>query len=666
MQISNNLLDVGNALALSLGQRFDVSLISGHELMQRRIQEADADGLAAKSLEQAFKVSLLHGLDLGQSGFALFHGLSADHFTESADTVGIEEHMLGTAQTDALSAESSSLTGVLGSIGIGTDGHGLILVRQLHDTAEVAAVGIGGHGGDQFTVNVAGAAIQRHNIAFTIGLTGQGEALVLFVHLDIAATRDAAGTHAAGHNSRMAGLTTANGEDTLAVLHAFDIFGAGLETYQNDLFALLAMFHSIFSSEDDMASGGAGAGSDTLTDGLGSLQGLGVKGGMQQHIQTLGVNLHQRFFFADHAFVDQVTGNLDGGLRSALAAAALQHEELAVFDGELHVLHVAVMVLQNAADFYELLISIGEQLFHLGDGHGRTNASYYVFALGIGQEFTHQNLFAGSGVTGEGHAGAAVVVQVAEYHGHYVNGSTPAVGDVMVHAVYVGTGVVPAAEYSADSFIQLHLGIRREVSAQLLLVLGFELLSQLAQIGGGQFGIKGDALLFLHGVDQLLEILLADFHYDVREHLDETAIAVINKALELRIGVALDHRGNDVIVQAQVQDGIHHARHGGAGTGADGDQQRVGQIAELLAVDLLHLFDVGHDFGHDLVIDLTAIFVVLGAGFGRDGEALGHGQADVGHFSQVGAFAAQQLAHLGVAFGEQVHVLLHDIPPLEN
>ena len=58
--------------------------------------------------------------------------------------------------------------------------------------------------------------------------------------------------------------------------------------------------------------------------------------------------------------------------------------------------------------------------------------------------------------------------------------------------------------------------------------------------------------------------------------------------------------------------------------------------------------------------------MISGAGFGGNGEALGNRQADVGHFGQVGALAAQQLAHGGVAFGEQVHVLLHDIPPLEN
>ena len=55
-------------------------------------------------------------------------------------------------------------------------------------------------------------------------------------------------------------------------------------------------------------------------------------------------------------------------------------------------------------------------------------------------------------------------------------------------------------------------------------------------------------------------------------------------------------------------------------------------------------------------LSLIHIFIVLGAGLGGDGEALGHRQADVGHLGQVGALAAQQLAHVGVAFAEQVDV----------
>ncbi len=395
-----------------------------------------------------------------------------------------------------------------------------------------------------------------------------------------------------------------------------------------------------------------------IAHGLGGLEGLYVKGGMQQHIQGFGVDLHQGFFFADHAFVDQIAGDLDGGLSGALAAAALEHVQLAVFYGEFHILHVAVVVFQDLAHFHELLVGFGEFFFHLGDGHGGAHAGHHVFALGVGEEFAHQHLFAGGGIAGEGHAGAGIFIQVAEHHGHHVHGSAPGIGDIMIHAVHVGAGVVPGTEHGADGFVQLHLGIGGEVLAQLLFVFGFELAGKLLEVGGGQFGVVLDALLFLHFVDEGLKILLAHFHDHVGEHLDEAAVAVVHEALELGIGVALDHGGDHFVVQAQVQDGVHHAGHGSAGAGTHGNQQGVLKIAELFAVDLFHGFHVLHDFGHDLIVDLPAVFIVLGAGFGGDGKTLGNRQADIGHFSQVRAFAAQQFAHGGVALGKQVYILL--------
>jgi len=381
---------------------------------------------------------------------------------------------------------------------------------------------------------------------------------------------------------------------------------------------------------------------------------------MQQHIQGLGVDLHQRFFLGNHALVDQIASDLQSSLSGSLTVTALEHIELLVLNGELHILHVVIVIFQGLADFHELLEGFGELLLHLGDGHGGTNAGHHVFALSVGQELAEQALAAGSGGAGERNAGAAVIAHVAEGHHLYVNSGAPGIGDVVVHAVDIGAGVVPGAEHGLDGGEELFLGIVGEVLAQLVLVLSLELVGQLVQVFSGQLGIKGDALLFLHGVDQLFKVLLAHFHNDVREHLDEAAIAVPRPAGI--VGFFSDDMHN-LLVQAQVQDGIHHTGHGSAGTGAHGHQQRIFHIAELLAGDLLHLGDVLHDLGLDLVVDLAAVLIILGAGFGGDGEALRYGQTDVGHFSQVGALAAQQLTHLGVAFGEQVYVLGHDTPP---
>ena len=67
-------------------------------------------------------------------------------------------------------------------------------------------------------------------------------------------------------------------------------------------------------------------------------------------------------------------------------------------------------------------------------------------------------------------------------------------------------------------------------------------------------------------------------------------------------------------------------------------------IAELFAGDFLHLADILVDLCHYFGIDLATVLIILGAGLGGHGEALGHGKTDVGHFGKVCAFTAQKLS----------------------
>ena len=196
----------------------------------------------------------------------------------------------------------------------------------------------------------------------------------------------------------------------------------------------------------------------------------------------------------------------------------------------------------------------------------------------------------------------------------------------------------------------------------MALVQALELEDQSLHIVLVQLGVHLDTLFSLHLVDDFLELRLGQLHNHVAEHLNETAVAVVSEAGVAGLGSqALDH----FVVQAQVQDGIHHAGHGSAGTGTDGNQQGVGNVAELLAGDVFHLADVFIDVGHDLMVDLTAVFVVLGAGFGGNGEALGNRHTSVGHFGQVGAFAAEDVTHVAVTLAEQIKVffLVQNLQP---
>ena len=263
---------------------------------------------------------------------------------------------------------------------------------------------------------------------------------------------------------------------------------------------------------------------------------------------------------------------------------------------------------------------------------------------------------ASGGVAGEGHAGAAVVASVAEDHGLDVDGGAPIAGNIVHTAVDNGPLVVPGAEHRLDGAHQLLFGVGGEIHAQLGLVFRLKLLGQLFQVVGVQLGIQLDAFFFLHLVDELFKILFAHFHHNVGIHLDKPAIAVVGKT-----GVIGDFgkRLHDLVVQTQVENGVHHAGHRGPGAGTDGNQQRVLRVAEGLAGNLLHLGQIFIDLVLDILGDLLAVFIVPGAGLGGNGEALGHRHTKIGHLGQVSAFAAQQLPHIPVALREKVNVLMH-------
>ena len=633
-----------------LGQSLDVVGLGGQELMERRIQQADGHRATLHGLVDGLEVTLLHGLELLERLLALLQGLGNDHLADGGDAVGIKEHVLGTAQANALGAEVHSLLGVLGGVGVGAHLERAVLVSPAHEAAELTGDG-GLGGGDGFAVNVAGGAVDGDPVAFLVDLAGQLKLLVGLVHLDGAAAGDAAGAHAAGDDGGVRGHAAADGEHALGVVHALDVLGRGLQAHQDDLVSLLGPLGGVVGVEDDLAAGGAGGSGETLSHGLGLLEGFHVKLGMEEAVEALGLDHQHGFLLGDHALVHQVAGDLEGGGSGTLAVTGLEHEELLVLNGELHVLHVAVVVLQGGADLGELLIDLGHDLGQLVDGLGGAHAGDHVLALGVHEELTKELLLAGGGVAGKGDAGTGGLAHVAEDHLLDVDGSAPGGGDVVHAAVVDGAGVVPAAEDGLDGAHELLLGILGELLAQLVLVFLLEHVGQLFEILGGELGVQLDAALFLHLVDELLKILLAHFHHHVGIHLDEAAVGVIGEAGVVGLlGKGFHH----LVVEAEVEDGVHHAGHGGTGAGADGDQERIVHVTELLAGEILELSDVLHDLILDLGVDGAVIGIVLRAGLGGDGEAAGHGHTQVGHFCQVCALAAQQLAHFSVSFRKQI------------
>jgi hypothetical protein len=261
--------------------------------------------------------------------------------------------------------------------------------------------------------------------------------------------------------------------------------------------------------------------------------------------------------------------------------------------------------------------------------------------------------------------GGAGVAQVAKDHGLHIDGRAPALRNVVELAVDLGAVVVPAFEHRHHGAPELFPGVGRELAADARADQRLEAGHQLLQIGRVELGVELDALLGLEHVDDHLKgivVFLAhglQAHHHVAVHLHEAAVGVPGETFVAGLARQADH---GLVVEPQVEDGVHHAGHRSPRAGTHRQQQRVVGIAKALAHLLL---DEGQAITH-LGVDQAqrmglALFREDRAGLGADGEAAGHGDAQAAHFGQVGALATQQVLHrsgtLGAGRAETIDVL---------
>ncbi len=455
----------------------------------------------------------------------------------------------------------------------------------------------------------------------------------------------------------MAGHAAAGGDDGLGGVHAVNVFRAGLDAHQNDFLTLRRTGLGFVRVKHHRARGRAGAGGQALGQHVAGI--AFINGGVQQLIKLGRIDAQDGLVLADQALGDHLNGDLQRRLGGALAVAGLQHPQTALLDRELNVLHVAIMVLE----IVENLAQLGEHVRH-GGFHGRqmvvhllahgfcqalwrADARHHVLALGVDQELAVIALLAGGRVAGERDARGRGVAHIAEHHRLNVHRRAPAGGDVVHAAIGDGPVIHPGAEHRPDRAPELVAGIggEREIKRALngLLVLR----DHLFPLFSGDFGVQIVVALFLEGLKDLLERGVRHAQHHVRIHGDETAIAVEREAAVAR---KLGEAFGGLVIEAQVQHRIHHARHGGAGAGTNGDQERVGGIAERLADRRLELFQRGLDLVFQIGRIGVVVFVIGGADVGGDGEARRNRQAQLGHFREIGTLATEKLAHVGLAF----------------
>ena len=240
-------------------------------------------------------------------------------------------------------------------------------------------------------------------------------------------------------------------------MHAADVLGRRLAANEDDAAFGIAFAvgirlavpgdpgFGIVGEELDDARGRARTGVDALGNDLGLPFGCRIEDRLQELIEIVRRNAagRQRLFLANETFLDHIDRKAHGGEAGPLAVPRLQHPELAFLDGELNVLHVAIVLLQRLADLFELLVNGGHVLLELGDLLGGADAGNDILALGVDEVLAVEDVFARGRVAREGDAGAAVVAHVAEDHRADIGGRAPILREAVLAAVNNGPIVHP-------------------------------------------------------------------------------------------------------------------------------------------------------------------------------------------------------------------------------
>ena len=370
---------------------------------------------------------------------------------------------------------------------------------------------------------------------------------------------------------------------------------------------------------------------------------------MQQLVELARIDARDCLLARDEPLVDHLRRDAKRGGGRALARARLQDVQRPLLDRELDVLQIAVVRLEPVERLDELLEGLRHVLAHALDRLRRADSRDDVLALRVREELAIESPLAGRGVAGEAHARAGGVASVSEDHLDDVDGGAEVVRDVVRAPIHPRARSVPGVEDGAIGAAQLVVGIVRKRVSGLLFVDRAEGGDELAQVVGRELDVLGDATRSLEVCQRLFEAVPVDpvDHHAV--HLDQPAVRVECEArVSRRGGETLDRD----VVQPQVEDRVHHPGHRDRGARADGDQERIGGVAEALSGALLE----GRDPYVDLVVEprrhLTPTCQESAARLGRDREPVGNRDAESSHLGEADPLPPEELPSAARVLGE--------------
>ena|GEM_PF-1319213 len=587
--------------------------------------------------------------------------------------------MLRAAQADALGAEPAGARGVVGRVRVGVHVQAAAGVRvaqePVHGVQEVARVVVGrvcesrvesllevpadGGRGDVHLAeeHLAGRPVDRDDVPLVDHVPVRAEAAGHDVDVERVRADDARAAHAAGDDGGVRRLAAPGGQHADRGDHAAEVVGVRLAAHQHHVLALGGPLLRRGRVEDGHPDGRPRRGRHPAGE-QGALGGR-VELREQQLRELLAGDARERLVERDQVLVDELRRDPERRGGGALAHPRLQHPQPAALDRELDVAQVPVVRLELAHRAPQVAVRAGVDALEVGQGRRVPDPRDDVLALRVRQVVAVVPRPAGRRVARERHPGARRRTEVAEHHRHHVDRRAQVVRDPLLAAVQAGALGVPRPQHRHDREVELLARLLREVPAGVLAHDRLEHVDERAQVVGAEVDVRGDAARVLGRVEGVGEPVAVDVEHGPAEHLHEPAVGVPREPL-----VAAERREpvHRLVVEAYVEDRLHHPGHRELGPGPHGHQQRVGRVAEAPPEGVLHATQGGRDLDPQAGRH-GAVPHEVAARLGRDREPRRHRQPEPGHLGQVRALAAQQVLLVLVALGEVPHVRRHGAPP---
>jgi len=261
--------------------------------------------------------------------------------------------VLGTREPDAFGTELHRHLRVVGGVGVGAHTESSIPVGEFHDGPERSGE-LRVDGGDASGVQCTRRAVQRNPVAFGQLPCPDAHAARGVVDDDLPGAGNAALAHPARDHRRVTGHAPTCGENPLRRVHPADVLRTGLDAGQDDTSAHFRPPFGFFGVEDNLTGGRTRRGGQPLGQHVGLLLGNLVEDGVKELVECRGGHAQDGRLLVDESLFGHVHGDPDVSGGGAFAGAGLKHEESPALDGELDVLHVAVVLLEFHADAVEL------------------------------------------------------------------------------------------------------------------------------------------------------------------------------------------------------------------------------------------------------------------------------------------------------------------------